>query len=193
MTEEQAHSRATGALFFVGFGTVWVSIGLEQAHRGSVAALSSVAAAGILLVVVITRLMRRSRELPSTEISPEEQVRQQRMFTAVNIIQWVSVGTAVAVLSLLHMPEYTVPAISMLVGLHLLPLAGSFQNRQHYLTGAVLLLWPLGCLALLPRSHVSSTCAIGVGLVLMLSAAGSLAWAFASLRTAQLHNAVARG
>ena len=192
LSRERAHSRATGALFFVGFGAVWVSTGLAQAHRGSAAAFSSVAAVSVLLLAAVGQLMRRSHDLPATALSVEEQVRQQRMFTAVNIIQWVSIATAVAILGLLHMPEYVVPAISILVGLHLFPLAGSFRNRGHYVTGALLLLWPLGCLLLLPRNRVSSICAMGVGVTLLLSAAATLAWAFASLRTAPPRNAVAQ-
>ena len=191
-SREQAHSRATGALFFVGFGTVWVATGLSQVHRSSAAALTCLGVVAVLLLIAIAQLMRRSRELPPSQASAEEQVRTERMFAAVNIIQWVSIGTAVAVLNLLHMPEYIVPAISIIVGLHLFPLAGSFKNPQHYATGAVLLLWPLGCLALLPRPHVSGVCALGVGILLLLSAAATLARVFAVVRTAQPRNAVAR-
>ena len=90
------------------------------------------------------------------------------------------------------MPEYIAAAVSMLVGLHLFPLAGTFRNRQHYVTGSLLLLWPMGCLLLLSRARVSGVCAIGVGSVLLLSAACSVAWTSASLRTASHPNAVAR-
>ena len=192
ISKEQAHSRATGALFFVGFGAVWIATGLAQTHRASAGVLVFLAIVTLLLLVATGQLMRRSHDLPPTDLPLEELVRAHRMFTAVNIIQWVSIATAVTILGLLHMPEYAVPAISMLVGLHLFPLAASFGNRQHYVTGSLLLLWSLGCLALLPRPRVSGVCAVGVGLMLLLSAAFSLAWAFASLRTAQPPNAVAR-
>jgi hypothetical protein len=193
MTREQAHGRATGALFFVGFGSVWIATGLAQMHHASAVVLVPLALISILLLIAVSQAMRRSRSLPAAELSAEEQVRTDRMFTAVNIIQWVSIATAVAVLGLLHMPEYIVAAIAIIVGLHLFPLAGSFRNRQHYITGALLLLWPLGCLALLPRARVSGVCGLGVGLVLLVSAAVTLARTFARLRVEHLHDAVARG
>jgi hypothetical protein len=193
ITREQAHGRATGALFFVGFGAVWIATGLAQEHHGSPAALVCLALVSALLLVAIAQAMRRSRSLPVAQLSAEEQVRAERMFTAVNIIQWVSIATAVAVLGLLHMPEYIVPAIAIIVALHLFPLAGAFRNRQHYVTGALLLLWSLGCLALLPEAHVSGVCGLGVGMVLLLSATVTLARTFAILRVAHLRNAVVRG
>ena len=137
--------------------------------------------------------MRRSVDLPPAQRSAEEQVRAQRMFTAINIIQWVSIATAVAILGLLHMPEYVVPAISVIVGCHLFPLAGSFRHPQHYLTGALLVLWPLGCLLLLPRHRVSGVCAAGAGALLMVSAAVELGRTFAAMRVRQPHGIVARG
>ena len=123
----------------------------------------------------------------------EAQVRAQRMFTAVNIIQWVSIATAVAILSLLHTPEYIVAAISIIVGLHLLPLARSLRHAQHYVTGALLIAWPLGCLALLPRPLVSGVCALGIGVVLLLSAVATLLHILQATRTQQHQWSVTRG
>ena len=193
MTREEAHSRATGALFFVGFGAVWMATGLAQVHHGSAAALMFLALVSVVLLMAINQVMRRSRTLPHAQISAEQQVRAERMFTAVNIIQWVSIATAVAILGLLHMPEYIVPAIAIIVALHLFPLAGAFRHGQHNVTGGLLLIWSLGCLALVPRLRVSGVCGLGVGMVLLLSAAVTLARALASMRVAQLRNAVARG
>ncbi len=193
MTQEQAQRHATQALFFAGFGAVWVVTGLGQTHRASLMAMLCLCATTVLLLWATTHLMRRSRDLPPAYVSRERQVRMQRMFTSVNIILWVSVATAVAILGLLHMPEYIVPAISMLVGLHLLPLAGFFQDRQQYVTGAWLLLGPLACLAMLPPARVSGVCALGIGPALLLSAAVTLARALTITRTVHPHGAVARG
>ena len=192
MTREQAQSRARGALVLAGFGAVWMAMGLAQTHRTSAGVLLPLGVVCALLLAGMGQAMRRSHDLPSSHMSTDEQVRVQRMFTAVSIILWVSIATAVSVLYLLHMPEYIVPAISMLVGLHLFPLAGSFRNRQHYYTGALLLLWPLGCLACLPRARVSGVCAIGVGAVLLVSAVFTLARTFAAMRVGQPQSAIAR-
>ncbi len=193
MTRELAHSRATGALFFVGFGAVWTATGLNQTHRNSPALLMCLAASTLALLAAIGLLIRRSRELPASRVSTDERVRAQRMFTAVNIIQWVAIAAAVAIFGLLHMPEYIVPAISVIVGLHLFPLAASLHHSQHYVTGSLMVVWPLLCLGLLQASRVSGACALGVGTILLLSAAATLARTLMVIRPAQPRRAIARG
>lgn len=104
------------------------------------------------------------------------------MFNAVNIIQWVSVATAVIILNVLHLTAYIVPAIAVIVGLHLFPLAQAFRYPQHYVTGSCLVLWPMGCLVTLPQEKVSGVCAVGTGVILLLSAAATLLRTFVSTR-----------
>ncbi|MGI4854488.1 MAG: DUF7010 family protein [Janthinobacterium lividum] len=176
--------RATGALFFLGFGTVWMFVGLKQTHHASRVAVVAFALVSLLLLVLTVLLMRSARNLPAGNTSAEEEAKVQRMFNAVNIIQWVSVAAAILVLNMLRMPEYIVPAIAVIVGLHLFPLATAFQYRQHYLTGTLLVLLPLACLLLLPRERVSGVCASGVAAVLMASATATLLRTFAAMREA---------
>ncbi len=180
---EQVRSRATGALFFLGFGSFWVFTGLVQTHQSSRTGFTLLGLVSGLLLVLTIRLMRRARNLPSAGEDPELRARARRMFNAVNIIQWVSIGTALVILNLLRLPAYIVPAIAIIVGLHLFPLAAAFRYRAHYATGTLLLLWPAGCLAMLPRDQVSGVCALGVGAILLGSAALTLLRSFAGARS----------
>lgn len=174
LSRDAVNGRAVGALFFIGFGAVWMFAGLRSVHHASRTALVALALASVVLLVCTALLMRRAATLAELSGSPEEEIRAERMFTAVNIIQWVSVATAIAILNILRLPVYIAPAVAIIVGLHLFPLAGAFHNRQHYVTGSLLVAWPLGCMALLPRERVSGTCATGVGFILLLSASVSL-------------------
>lgn len=183
VTGSAVRGRATGALFFVGFGAVWMFVGLKQTHHASRTALLLLATAAVVLLGFTALLMRRAHDLPAGMTSPEEEARTQRLFNAVNIIQWVSVATVILILNVLHLTEYIVPAISVIVGLHLFPLAGAFHYRLHYVTGLLLVLWPLGCLLLLPPGHVSGICAVGVAVILLLSATLTLLRSFAALRS----------
>ncbi len=183
VTGDAVRGRATGALFFVGFGAVWMYVGLKQTHHASRTVILLLATTTVILLGLVALLMRRSHDLPAGTASPEEEARTQRMFNAVNIIQWVSVATAIIILNVLHLTEGIVPAISVIVGLHLFPLAGAFRYRQHYMTGLLLVVWPLGCLSLLPLSRVSGICAVGVAAILLLSAALTLLRSFAALRS----------
>ena len=176
----QVRSRAYGCLFFIGFGAIWIFTGLNDTHHRSPAMMVFAGAACVLLLALTLLLLRRANVLPAAHPDSDDERRAQRMFRAVNIIQWVSVGTAIAILDLLAMPEYIVPAIAIIVGLHLFPLAGSFHNRQHYVTGSLLIGWSLGCLALLSRERVPGITALGTGTVLLVSAAVTLGKNFAA-------------
>ncbi|HEY0200512.1 MAG TPA: hypothetical protein VGC24_02345 [Burkholderiaceae bacterium] len=166
----RVRSRAIGCLFFLGFGALWIYTGLMQTHHRSRAALLSAGAVCAVLLAMSLLLLRRANGLPAGPGNTEDELRAKRMFAAVNIIQWVSIGTALVVLQMLSLPEYVVPAIAIIVGLHLFPLAGSFHHRQHYVTGTLLLVWPLGCLAMVPRERVSGVTALGVGSIVLASA-----------------------
>lgn len=163
--------RAYGCLFFIGFGSAWIFSGLAATHHMTrvLAVVAGVVCAALLVATLL--LLRRAKDLPAASLDSEDAQRATRMFRAVNIIQWVSIGTAIVILQMVHMPQYVVPAIAIIVGLHLFPLAGSFHNRQHYVTGWLLILWSLGCLALLPADRVAGIAALGTGVVLLVSAA----------------------
>jgi hypothetical protein len=171
---QTARSRATGCLFFIGFGTIWMLMGLGATQHGSPLTYTAVGVVSAGLLAMVAMLFRRARELPEGTADSDFELRAKKMFAAVNIIQWVSIVTAVSILNLLHMPEYIVPAIAILVGLHLFPLAGSFRHRQHYVTGTLLLVWSMGALAIEPRERVAGVAALGTGLVLLVSAAWTL-------------------
>ncbi len=168
------NGRVTGALFFVGFGAAWVFFGLKGTHHATPSAFTALALVEAGLLGLCLWLFRRARTLPAGHISPEAEQRMKRMFTAVNIIQWVSAFTAVAILNVLHRPDYIAPAIIVIVGLHLLPLAQSFRYRQHYVTGVLLVLWAVGCMVSLPPERLPGVCSLGTGFVLLGSAASTV-------------------
>lgn len=184
MNAEQVRSRAAGVLFFVGFGAVWIYVGLAQTHHASGRMLALAAAVTATLLAWTMLLMRRCRDLRAIASSAEDEERARRMFAAVNIIQWVSIGTAVAILGLLHMPQYVAPAVAIIVGLHLFPLAGSFRHTQHYVTGALLVAWACCCLMWEPPTRVSGAAALGAGTILLGSAGVTLMRYLGAFRTA---------
>jgi hypothetical protein len=93
------------------------------------------------------------------------------------------------ILGRLHLDVYIVPAIASIVGLHLFPLAKLFRYRMHYVTGTAMVLWSAGAMIVVPVDHVQGMTALGAGVILLSSAAVTLALALETARkaTPQVH------
>ena len=181
---ESISGRATGVLFFAGFGSLWLCTGLASCHRLGAVTGAGIALVLILLAVPAVLLLRRTARLrapdepgtgsDSAPLESAEQARIRRVFGRVNAAQWIAIFLAVALLNLLHHPEYIVPAVATIVGLHLFPLARLFRYPLHHLTGAALVLWSASVVLFLPRSGLASYGALGTAAILLLSAGYTL-------------------
>ena len=140
-TAEAISGRATGVLFFAGFGTLWFCTGLAAMHRLNLGtgAVAAIILAG--LVVSALRVLKRSSALPKQTVDPEVEAQISRTFNRANTAQWIAIPVAVVLLNIVHQTAYIVPAIATIVGLHLFPLARAFRYPMHYVTGALLVLW----------------------------------------------------
>jgi hypothetical protein len=166
--------RATGALFFIGFGSLWLSTGLSALHRLNSFSAVGVAIVAAALVVPAVRLLRRAGRLSQANAGSAEKAKAWRVFRVVNIIQWTGVVAAVILLNIFHLREFIVPAIATIVGFHLFPLARVFRYSVHYVTGTLLVLWSVGVVLAVPREKLPSLGALGTATILLVSAAYTL-------------------
>ena len=74
-------------------------------------------------------------------------------------------------LGIFHLPEFIVPAIATIVGLHLFPLARVFHYPLHHATGTLLVLWSAGVVLTLPHEKLPSVGALGTAAILLVNAA----------------------
>jgi hypothetical protein len=162
-----------GALFFSGFGALWLGIGLAAIHRLSIPAV-------IVLVLLLAALATAALKLlhvasqVSPDLVPNETARIRRVFNRVNTVQWVAVGTVILILNFLQRQVLIAPAIAVIVGLHLFPLARLFHYPAHYMTGVVLIVWSVAVAVSFPSIRIPSISSLGTGLILIASAALSL-------------------
>jgi len=176
MTETQSlkaiSGRATGVLFFAGFGSLWLGTGLAAMHKFNFVTGVLVGVVLGSLVIPAVLLLKRIPETSTDGAESDDKI--SKTFNRVNIIQWVGVAIAVILLNMFHKGEYIVPAIATIVGLHLFPLAKLFRYPAHYVTGALLVLWSAGTVILLAKERIASIGALGTAAILLGSATFTL-------------------
>ena len=173
-TSEAISGRATGVLFFAGFGTLWFCTGLAAMHRLNVGTGAVAAAMLAALVGPALWVLKRASGLPKQTADPEIEAQISRTFNRANVAQWIAIPVAVVLLNMVHQTAYVVPAIATIVGLHLFPLARVFRYSMHYVTGTLLVLWSAASVFMLSRDNVASIGALGTSAILLLSAAYTL-------------------
>ena len=185
-TRQMAMWRARMGLIFAGVGMVWIVASLTCAGRLTPRTLTLCSMLGASALVVYLALLRRAPRLPGQLITPHEKARLRRIVTAINILEWVAVATAFAVLMLVHLPEYIPTAAGIIVGLYLYPIASALRAPLHNVTATLLVGWNTTALALLTRWRQVTVGAAGTGVILLASAAVTLGWAMWRTRTSTL-------
>ncbi len=171
--------RATGVLFFSGFGALWLCTGFSALHLLTIPLLVfSLALPLVALILPAILLLRRLPPAQPAAQDDEQERRAARIFHLVNAAQWGAIFLAVVLCNLLQHPEFIVPAIAAIVGAHLFPLARLFRHFPHYVTGTLLLIWSASTPVAFTRSNMPAAAALGAATILLTSAAFNLisAW-----------------
>jgi hypothetical protein len=179
-TANELAGRAIGALFFTGFGGIWLTLALYA--REMVTPLSTaVIAAGLgLLFPACFWLFRQSRRFPARDENPAV----SRAFRRINATQWITIALIAFGFARLHLNVYVISAITAIVGLHLFPLAKLFHYPVHYATAIALVLWAGISLLIAPLDQLQGITAMGTGTLLWLSAGTTLVLAARKIRSA---------
>lgn len=172
-----AVSRARMGLIFAGVGVVWIAIALTYTSRLTPRSLTLCGMVGASALVLCLLLVRRGQRLAVEPATAEQKARMRRIVVAVNILEWVAVATAFAVLMLVHLPEYIPTAAGIIIGLYLYPIAGALRAPLHTVTATLLVAWNVSALAMLSRWRQASLGAAGTGAILLASAAVTFGWA----------------
>ena len=163
-------NRAIGAMFFSGFGTLWLVVGDIVARGGPDWTLATVVVAGACLAAIAWRRFQANRVARAALEDTPRAKRIARVFNWVNAGQWVLIFVLANVLRNLGLDTWVMPMIMAVVGLHLLPLAAVMGYRPHYVSGVALVL----VAALFPfvasDGPQSAAGPFGAGLILWASA-----------------------
>jgi hypothetical protein len=180
-TAEIVSGRATGVLFFAGFGSLWLYNGLAASHHLNPITLAAIAVIFAVLIVPAVRLIQTAAKtapaLPDACTAPEA-IQRNRAFYRINAMQWGAGFAAIVLFNAIHRPEFLAPVIAFIVGMHLFPLAKLFRYPVHNVTGTLLVLWSTAIVAVLPPQALPAAGAFGAAAILLASAAYTLTNAY---------------
>jgi hypothetical protein len=132
----------TGATFMFGFGIVWLLLGLFRGRSSPIWVRVALLLLGIGLGASIFILSSRASALPHDVFQPTpQQIAANREITRHFYLifgaELVAIFLTVVVLRLIHYPDYILPGIAIIVGIHFVPLAALFKSPLFYGTGLV--------------------------------------------------------
>jgi hypothetical protein len=186
----QLNGRAIGSIFFAGFGALWLTLAAAAKQAFTVDIVIGIATVFAALVVAGFWLLNQSKNYPKAVEDPQH----SRQFNRINIAQWIAISIVAYAFSRVHLDAYIPAVVTVIVGIHLFPLAKLFRYPMHNLTGVALVLWGSASVLAISKENLQGTTALGTGIILWVSAALTLALASrVALRTDAARNASSRG
>jgi hypothetical protein len=170
LTANRIGGLAIGAMIFAGFGAGWLFWSLVARQEISAGTAIAVEMGALVLLGAAAYVKRQARRWPRVARKPG----MWRTFAWINVIEWTGVVAVGFGFSRLHIGAYVAPAVTAIVGLHLLPLARLFHYPMHHVTGAVLVGWGAASCLLFTQAAMEGATALGTGVILWLSALGML-------------------
>lgn len=165
----------SGATIFSIAGGLWAAYGAYVfGGRAEFWLIGAAAAVSAFMLVVLSKLKQRVVQLPADRPvvdTGKRDAKARRAFIVVNIAQGLAIFAAVQVCYNLHTPEYLAPAISVIVGIHFMALAGAFETQSHWTVGGLMCVLTVGTV-LASADHGLWGIAIGVGNAAILWASG---------------------
>ncbi len=190
-TPDHLKGCAIAALSLAVFGSAWFAFWLAATQRLGPATGAILSLGLLALLLTGSWVLRQARQLPPAapnRANAAKRRREWRVFGAVDAAQWASIFFAGWLLPRLGLAAYLTPLVVGMVGLHFFPLARLFHYHGYYFMGGALVVWPVGCLLVLPQPEWPASVALAAGSILWLSI-GYLLWpAVQRLRNAQAVN-----
>ena len=173
------------ALIMAIFGFVWlgwgfsVSSAFTEFSSGAVLPatrwLSFYAVFICLLGLSISALRKGKKRMKAQFISPEDfRSRFGKQFKIITLTEGIGCGIVVLVALAFHRLDLIAAGISLVVGLHFLPVARLFRFSPYYVTGMTIILSDLLSVLLLQGQSITFAVGVATGTVLWLMAVYAL-------------------
>jgi hypothetical protein len=182
-----AFGRGMAATIMSFFGFVWLGWGFS-----AVAAVSNFPPALWAAFFIVTAVLmgfaiaalRRGRALMKAQGTSRQEFWSQRRrpFRIVTSLEVLGCVLVVVLANIFHRPDWIASGISLVVGLHFIPLGSIFDFPAYYFVGSLIAAWDILSVAALNSSNSTAFAALGTGVILWVTA---IAMLFRSIRLAR--------
>ena len=165
--------RAIGALVLTGFAAGWMLFAFRFVKRFGWGTLLGTIVITAGLCWGAARQMQRARRMPHAAVAspPTAAARETgRQFQIVLALEWIPILAAVIIFRRMKRPDFILPTIALIVGLHFIPLARVFGVPLYYASGTAIVLVAIAGFFAKPPARQAIAC-IGSGVVLWITAA----------------------
>jgi hypothetical protein len=163
--------RAIGAFVLTGFAAGWMLFAFRF--------VKSLGWRMLLLIALVTaglcwgaaRQIERARQMPYAAIAAPTTADRKtaRDFQIVLALEWIPILVAVVIFNRIRRPDFILPTIALIVGLHFIPLARVFHAPLYYASGAAMVAVAIAGFVAQPPGRQAIAC-VGSGVVLWVTA-----------------------
>lgn len=166
-----AFGRGMGAIITTTFGFLWLGWGLGV--LGSLPAAIWVGyfcIAAALMAFAVT-VVRRGRKMMRAQGASQSDFwhTRRRPFGIVTVLEVVGCIIVVVLANLFRRPDWIAVGISLVVGLHFLPLGRIFGTASYYWLGSLIVLWDILAITVVKSWNLTASAGIATGVILWAS------------------------
>lgn len=163
-----AFGRGIAAVIEVSFGFLWLGWGLSALPDVPAAVWVVDVSLGVVMIAFAARAVRQGRKMMRAQGGSRRDYWQTRRksFGIVTLLEVAGCIVVVVLASLFQRPDWIAVGISLVVGLHFLPLGRTFGVVAYYWVGAVIVVWDILSLTAFKSWNLTASAGIGTGVVL---------------------------
>lgn len=164
--------RGISAVITTAFGFLWLGWGLSvlPGLPAAIWVAYFIVAAALMTFGVTT--VRRARKMAGVDRGWRSDFWQKRRkaFRLVTVLEVAGCIIVVVLANVFRRPDWVAAGISLVVGLHFLPLGRIFGVASYYWVGALIVVWDIVSLTALRSWNLTAAVGIGTGLILWATA-----------------------
>jgi hypothetical protein len=171
-TAGAAFGRGIAAIVTTTFGFIWLGWGFSVLGGLPAAIwLGYFFVAAALIALAVTAVRRGRKMMRAQGVSRSDFWRKRRKaFGIVTLLEVVGCIVVIVVANVFRRPDWIAVGISLVVGLHYLPLGRIFGYVSYYWVGTLIVVWDILAITALKSWNLTASAGIATGVILWATA-----------------------